>query len=196
MEMIVVMSIFGVLMVSLFAIFQIGLSAWRKADVKNELLQSVQVASIRVSKEVERTAFESLSAESADQILAFLSPLDDDGRFVHTPNGKPLWQRYVVYYRDNVEQKLMRREITLDPAAPERQNPAPLEEADFGSGPQPLDSYRVDGQPVAFHIADFTPELRLEPELQVVWSLTAEKERTAALGPERLTQQSRAFPRN
>jgi prepilin-type N-terminal cleavage/methylation domain-containing protein len=195
-EVLVVLSIFSILLTAIYFIFQMGLSAWHKTATKNELLQQVQIVNFRLSKELERSSLGSLSADTALGIVAFLSPLDNDGVFVVGTEGRPEWQRYIVYYHNSAENVIYRTEIPLIAGASERRVPTLLEDYNDGSGPQPLAAYASGGRPLSRFVTIFEPTVFPAPLSQLNWLITAERRRYGSERPEMLTMTAAAYLRN
>ncbi|MCA9779428.1 MAG: prepilin-type N-terminal cleavage/methylation domain-containing protein, partial [Candidatus Eremiobacteraeota bacterium] len=148
-EVLTVVSVFGILVTAIFMIFNLGLSAFHKTTVKNELLQQAQITNVKLTADLERSSLGSLSSDWADPtrgIAAFLSPLDDNAEFKTDTRGRPIWQKYIVYYLDDGTNEIFREEIPLVAGAPQRSVPTPIEFYNGGTGPKPLLAYRNGGR--------------------------------------------------
>lgn len=195
-EILIVLTIFSVLLTAIFSVFQMGLSAWHKTAIKNELLQEVQITNIRLSKELEKSTIASLSANSSLAIAAFLSPVGENDKFVIDSKGRPQWQKYIVYYLNSTNGTLYRREILLSPHASQRKVPTPLELYNAGSGPHPLGVYASGGQPLSRFIKKFEPIVLPEPLSQLKWNIVAQRERYGSEQPESLSLTVATYLRN
>lgn len=192
----VAMSLFGILMTALYAIFQFGLSAWHKTNTKNELLQEVQVLNFKLQQDLEVSTLASLSADGTQGVVAFLTPLDEDGDFVLDSRGRPEWQAYVIYYLDATENVVYRREVIVPPGSPQRRVATLIEEYNSGAGEQPLNYYSSGGQTVARNIEEFEPVVLPAPVNQLSWRVLAERPRYGSERPETIETVSAALLRN
>lgn len=173
-EVLIVLSVFGMLVSAVFLVFDMGLKAWQKSSTKNELLQQAQITNLKLGADVERSSLASLSIDDtpATPIAALLSPLNDDQQFESDNRGRPVWQKYLCYYLDKSEGVIYRREVDLTPTAPQRTTPTPIEFYNDGTGPKTLLSYRTGGQPVSRFVEEFELEVLPEPVSQLSWRLT------------------------
>jgi competence protein ComGC len=186
-EVLVVVAIFGILFTAIFAIFQVGLSAFHKTTTKNELLQELQVTNFRLASELERSTLASLAADDLLEVSAFLSAFGNDGDFVTDTRGRPEWQRYVVYYRNTTQNAIYRAEVPLVIGASQRRVATPIEFYNSGGGPSPLASYANGGQPLSRFVTDFRPRVLPAPVSQLIWDLRVERKRYGSQRPETLT---------
>ena len=179
-----------------------GLSAWHKANTKNELLQEAQVLNFKLARDVELSAIQSVSGfpapppPDAAHAVAFLSPRDANGKVVVDSYGHPEFQKYIVYYHDNSEKTVYRKEVPLVPGASERGLPAPIDTYNNGGGAMPLASYRTGGRPIARFVDEFNVEIRPEPANQLWWEVVVERKRFGSQRPESITTNSAAYLRN
>ena len=189
-EVLTVVSVFGILVTAIFSIFNMGLSAFHKTTIKNELLQEAQITNVKLSADLERSSLSSLSADATDPeqgVAAFLSPLDDDANFVTDNRGRPVWQKYLVYYLDDTTREMYRREVPLLAGSPQRTVPTPIEFFNDGGGPATLLSYRNGGRAISRFVLNFEPDILPAPVSQLNWRLTLERERYGSKRPESLT---------
>lgn len=195
-EILVVFTIFGLLLTGIFAVFTMGLSAWNKTSAKNELLQQTQITNIRLARELEKSTSASLSADTPLGVVAFLSAMNDDGRFVHDAGGSPEWQKYVIYYLDATEQIVYRRELPLPIGSPQRTAPKPIDSFNSGTGIQALANYATEGQPLSRHVVLFEPAILPDSVNQLTWRLSAEQKRYGSERPELIETTATALLRN
>jgi len=189
-EVLTVISVFGILVTAIFSIFNMGLSAFHKTTTKNELLQEAQITNVKLSADLERSTLSSLSCDASDPeqgIAAFLTALDDDEKFITDNRGRPVWQKYLVYYLDDSTNEMYRREVPVLPTAPQRTVPTPIEFYNGGGGPATLLSYRNGGRAISRFIQKFEPDELPAPVSQLTWRLTLERERYGSERPESLT---------
>lgn len=147
-------SMLGVLMTAVIAVYLMGVRAWSRSDVQAELLADVEVLSNRLSRALEQSAYEGLSVGDEGRAVAILLPTDAEGGYQIDPEyGSSLWERYEIYYLDG--ETIRRREVPLVPGATQRQNPGPIEQYNPGGGAAALESYLSGGAPVAHNVLDF-----------------------------------------
>jgi prepilin-type N-terminal cleavage/methylation domain-containing protein len=150
-EMLIVCSMVGLLITVLFAIFFQGASAWRLSDARSDLEGEAALILHRLTLEAQQSSRASLS--TAGEAVSFASARDAGGDFQNTPQGDPLWQEVVVYYR-HPEGTLRRRELPLPtPQA----TPLPIQDLDLGWGPRPLADYLSEGKVAARLVESFQP---------------------------------------
>lgn len=149
--MLVASAVAGMLLLTLFMIYRICASAWMKGDTQTRLRQSAMVASEKISRDLERSVYDSVSISADRRGVSFLSALDANGRFqFNIASQEPIWQNYLIYYLDSGSRELRRRAVSVV-GAPQETVPGPIE----GFGPnQTVDTYMVGGQAVV-HELDF-----------------------------------------
>lgn len=190
-EVLITLSILGILMTAVFGVFKMGLLAWHKANTKNGLLGDVQVVNYRLNEELQFSDLGSVTAQV--DALSFLSPCDAKGKVVVSSQGRPLFQKYIVYYRNTADKKMYRREVPLStPATVSR----PIEDVNLGSGKKPLSFYTKGGDPLGRNITKFEPDLVPDPISQVTWKVTAEHPRLGTNRPESVVTDSTVYLRN
>lgn len=184
------------LTLTLFFIYQMGASAWKKGEAQTQILQDFQASTARLVREVERSTYSSLSVAPAGgpyTACSFLSPIDDNGLFCFDPIGqKPIWQKYVVMWYDAPAQTLFWREIPLAPGSPEAGSPEPIDTYDAG-GNAPLTSYCANGQTVAVHVSQC--EFLASPRLLTL-RLEGTRKRYGSPEPEKFSLETAACFRN
>lgn len=149
------MVLLGLLLAALAVLLEHGAQSLRSTDVRGQALGDLQLATARLSRELEQSCWDSLTVDG--EAVSFLSAMDGAGRCHVTPQGEPLWQQFVVYFRDPQSSELCRRELPLPAAG---QVPIRLEATDVGLGPRPLNpTYLVAGNRVMRHCSAFQPEL-------------------------------------
>jgi hypothetical protein len=183
--------VLGMLFVLLFRIYQIGASAWKKGDAQPDLLQGMQVAKARLSVEIERSIYESLSLGPGGNGLSFLSAVDDTGVFRYDPvTLTPRWQKYVVVYFDAPNKNLMWTTVSVV-GTPQEMTPAPIE----AFGPMlPVQTYFTGGRPVARDLAVCT--FAVTPDQLVSFTWIGQKKRYGSERLEKLELQSQLGFRN
>ncbi len=150
-EMLVASAVSGLLLLTLFFIYRICASAWMKGDTQTRLRQSAMVASEKLSRDLERSVYDSVSISADRRGMSFLSALDANGQFqFNIASQEPIWQSYLIYYLDTPSREFRRRAVSVA-GAPQQSVAGPIE--NFGPS-QPVDTYMVGGQAVA-HGLDF-----------------------------------------
>lgn len=149
-EMLISLSLLAIIMTAVMAIYIVGVGAWRKGGVRAELLQDLQVASSRIVKDLERTSYASLSIGPTRDTISVLTMFDETGQFALDANGKPIWDRWVVYFR--VGDELRRQEVAWGATPDVRATPVPIE---LLSPPQTLANYASGGRVIARDIYNF-----------------------------------------
>lgn len=177
-----------------------GLNAFHKTTTKNDLHRQIQVMSLRLMDELQRSSIASVSLDPAtnSDTIGFLSALDNNGNFILDARGRPEWQKYVIYYHESSDDKIYRVEVPLIATASQRRVPTPIENYNGGSGEETLSFYATGGRPVARLIRRFEVELLPAPVSQVEWEIDAERTRHGldSSTPEQLTGKASAFLRN
>lgn len=97
-EMLLTISLLGLLMGAVLTIYVSGARAWRKTDARSELLGEAQVCTSNLVADLERSTYAGLELGSGGDALAIASLYDKDGKFELTLDGTPVWQRWIVYY--------------------------------------------------------------------------------------------------
>ncbi len=169
-EMVFGMGLLSLLMAAILFIYITGAGAWAKADAQAELLDVLQTTSLKLSNELQRSCYDSLTVESGS--LSCLSAEDPDtGRLKVDPaTGQLRWQRYLVFYRDPGRNALMRRVVPFSGGL----LPAPL-------GPTSL----TGGEVLARTIHSITFE---QVGSLVRFRLVAERKRPRREDPEHIEQ--------
>ena len=141
----------GLLLALLFGIFFQGAGAWRLSDSRADLQAQAALFLQGLTSEVQQSSASSLAVEG--EAVSFLSARDGEGRFHNSEQGRPEWQKVIVYYR-HPEGALRRRELAL--TAPQSTS-LPIQELDLGSGLQPLAFYASEGKVAVRLVRGFTP---------------------------------------
>lgn len=183
-EMVIGMGILSLMMAAIMFIYVTGAGAWAKGDAQAELLDLLQTASLKLSNELQRSCYDSLTVESGS--LSCLSAEDPDtGRLkVDAGTGQLTWQRYLIFYRDEGRNALACRTLTLPGGAAQRETPAPL--VKFDPAAPTNDKYCKGGQVLARRIADVSFQ---QTGSVIRFTLAAEMKRPRREDPERITQQ-------
>ncbi|MBI3924007.1 MAG: type II secretion system protein [Armatimonadetes bacterium] len=154
-EVLIANAIFLLLLGAVFLIYAQGSSAWRKGAIQAELLQQLQVISLRVGSNLEQSIYSSLTVTPSGDAVSFLVSAGSSS--IDPQTGYPSWSSYEIFYHKG--QELLQRDVPLSPSARERTRPGPIEgySPDAG-GPQPLTAYLKGGRVVARRIKSFRVE--------------------------------------
>ncbi len=144
----------GLLVTVIFAIYRMGASALMKADAESELLQGLQNATRRFARDAEQTVYDSVTVAPDGQAVSFLSAVYGTGYAVDG-NGRPQWQRFVVYYYEPPSGRFLRREVELVA-------PLPVAETIEVTG-LTLSDYTNSGALLARHVHDCEFRVDLQP---------------------------------
>ncbi len=190
-ELMVAMFVLSLASVTLFLIYKMGASAWMKGNVKTELLQSCQVLAGRVSREVERSIYDSVSLGPGGNGAALLSAQDANGVFQYDPfTERPLWQKYVVFYYDSTAKTVSLREVVGVAGTAQETAPAPIETFSGGAITDYYNGGRVLSREVQSCVFSITPAQ------QLALNITTEKSRYGSPVPEKVSLRSVATFRN
>lgn len=159
--MMVSLTLIGLIFGAIIAIYTVGSKAWRKGNIRGELLQELQVITNKLSKDVERTDLASLTITPDQEALSCLKLYDKDGNFLLDALGRPIWSSWVVYFKDGTE--LRYREVEWTASEASRAAPAPIESF---SPPLTLADYRTGGKAYTTHLEEF--ELQLIPDTNLL----------------------------
>lgn len=146
----------------LFAAWSSGAQAWLTASQKGDLLVKAQLAFRKIERSLQASSGQSRAYENTPSgCLSFASSFglnDTPGstQFVSLNSGEVQWQKYVVVYHVLTNHQLMWHELSIPTGNPAYTVPTPLPNVDFGSGAQPLSSYRISGKKLLDHIDGFT----------------------------------------
>ncbi len=179
---------------ALFLIYRMGARAWAQTDAHTELLQSLQIVTARVSREMERSHYGSVSLGASGRSVAFLSPLDEQG-FALQPDGSLEWRRYLVFYWDGTD-KVFVRDLPLAAGDPQIYTPTPVETYDGPWGVRSVDFYANSGRLVSRQVVDFLVEITPPPERLFRVKVKGERKRYGDSTPEAVEVERFVFLRN
>lgn len=140
----------GMLLFLLFVIFEQGWAAWRQASLRNDLANQSRQVVDSLTREMQSSIYESVSIQG--EAVSFLSARDDSGASVLDGSGNLVWQRYVLYYRDDPTRRVLRCEV---PVAGGVDPPVPIETA-LGN---PLTTYLAPQRLIADRVRSLTLEV-------------------------------------
>lgn len=177
----------GMLFGAIFWVYRNAASAFMKGDTLTHLRHATLTGSQKLSRDLERSVYDSLSVSPDARAISFLTALDPNGEFQFDAiTQQARWQAYLIYYYEAAggaapERSLKRRRVSVV-GTPQETAPTPIES--FGAA-QPLSSYLSGGDPVALELdfCEFLVELSPSGEPLIRARLRAEKKR---YGSERL----------
>jgi prepilin-type N-terminal cleavage/methylation domain-containing protein len=117
-EVIVAIAILGILTTTLFAMFKTGVTALRKVENQSELIRELQLLSLKITQEASESTYTSLSVSPDGHIVSFLSAVDSDGNFQANEFGRPVWQKFILYYYDTADSTIKRTVVDFTPPTP------------------------------------------------------------------------------
>jgi len=99
-ELAMVVAIFSLFLVFMYATFDAGLKSWQLGSIRSELQQNAEVAIKRIIKDLTSTNMSSLVIGPSGEYIAFESPIIITTRdFDYDPNsGLPEWQGHIIYF--------------------------------------------------------------------------------------------------
>lgn len=116
-EVIITTGIFSLLVLALFAVMKYGVRSWRNIESKSTVQSQLRKVELFLLEDLKRSSFDQLRVENMPTDYApgnnqslngetahgpavwFLSALDSERQnFLRDPDGKPQWQRNVLYY--------------------------------------------------------------------------------------------------
>lgn len=101
-EMMLSVTIFSLLLVTIFMVLSIGLKSWQMGEMSSSNQQAAEVAMQRITGELKISnritcKFEKASATDPDYIC-FETPMDDQEFKTDSTTRNPLWQSHIIYY--------------------------------------------------------------------------------------------------
>jgi len=117
----------------LFSVLIPAMKTWARSERHSEAQQAALLVSTRVARDYQFANPESVyvrqlpvtlpDGPARQDLLIFLSSLDENGQVAFDDGGDPLWQRRIVVYYDADRKQVRSQEIGLEPATVE---PDPL----------------------------------------------------------------------
>lgn len=169
-------------------------SSWSKTDAQADLTQEVAVALSALSRATQLSTPAGITAEPGR--LALLSPLDpahNGNTMALDAGGHLLWRSYRLFFWNDNTRELRLRELAVAPDSA----PLSLEQADLGSGPQPLTFYAQNPAGRSRRLASWITRFevaRSGPRL--TFSLRAARNRQGSSAPEVVDMTQAAVTRN
>lgn len=169
-ELALSMGVLALLLALLFLVWHIGSRAWQGSDLRADLRNDLGIVVDNLARDVERSVYDSLSIDA--EALSFLSAVDYDGVYVLNDLGQPVWQRFVLLYRNGEDNTLRRIDLPLPVP---REDAVPIEACDMGGGLLPLSAYLWEGRVLARNVVRFTPSSPVERNVSVRIGLEKEQ---------------------
>lgn len=101
-EMMLSITIFSLLLVTIFMVLNIGLKSWQLGEMSSSNQQAAEVAMQRITGELKISnritcTFDKANAADPDYIC-FESPMDGEDFKTDSTTKNPLWQSHIIYY--------------------------------------------------------------------------------------------------
>lgn len=174
-ETIIACAVMGVLITAVFMIYQMGVRAWTKTNTRSYLLQSLQTGTRRVTREAGLTIYDSVSITPDRRAISFLTS-GNGMAFEVDDQGRPKWDRYVIFYHDTATDTLR---FTEQPYAPV--DPTVAERIEVYTG-NPLATYANGGKAVADRVTVCSFSVNAGKLLEL--EMTAQHKHSGASQPE------------
>lgn len=154
-ELIVAMSIWLFMSSLTYAMFISASRSWIKVSQKATLLQRFEVLAGKVQREVSGSSRSSVTISPDQSALSFLSASTDNPNqpYQFGAQGRLQWQKFVVYYHDSVSGGVFRTETPLT-------TPSIRSVVIDSLGGGGINSYLIDGQPIALNVTECDFRLR------------------------------------
>lgn len=163
--------ILGLLLFALFSLFRTGVVGLKKVDNQSSLLRELQILSLKIGRAAHESSFDSLSVSPDQTIVAFLSAEDGNGDFIADDLGRPVWQKFIVYYLQTSDNTIYRTEVPYTATDPSETTTY----EDYSGGTLPALVGSGDPRPLAKNIT-FCRWERLSPAL-LSFQFQAERQR-------------------
>lgn len=165
-EAIVSLSMLSLLMVLMFQVYRLGAAAWQSGEADVQLAQAAQLVTDRLTREVARSPFASVSLDPATPpatAIAFLSPMDplDNIPDYDGPLRSAVWHSFSIVHHVAATKELRWRRLPLSTPTT---TPTPL--ASLGLERNGGTLLAAEVTTCEFSLVDRTLELRLVMERQ------------------------------
>lgn len=150
-EMLVAAGLFLVITTALLSSFFRGIEAWKQVEQRSVLMNEAQKVFRDVSWELESSSLQTVEWSNSPGILTFASPFGPrdtasrDQFQVDNASGDLRWDKYVVLYRDALDNTVKKREIPIPGGSAARLTPQVISTVDLGSGTNPPSYYANSG---------------------------------------------------
>lgn len=141
-EVIITTGIFSLLVLALFGVMKYGIRSWKNIESKNTIQTQLRKVELFLLEDLKRASYDQIRVrtmpagwsagngksldgkEAHGPALWFLSAMDDNNQaFLRDSDGKPQWQRNVLYYvtkpADNLHRQLYGYLCQPDTSAPD-----------------------------------------------------------------------------
>lgn len=157
------------LMTLIFALYFNSHRAWKKNSDHQEIMGDMQVAMAFFTDDLQSSSFDSVSVTADNAAIGLLTMKDNNGKRHYGPDGRPIWNHWVLYYADN--QRLLRQDVPFPADEATRQTPVTV---NAFSG-QPLSAFLTsDGRALTRNLQSFSVEIPPSSRL-VTYSVTIER---------------------
>lgn len=138
-EMIISSGLLMLLLTLVLAVYLTSHRVWAKGSNSQEVLGDAGVVAGYLDAELQRSTYDSVSISPDKQALVFLTAKDENGHTSATVDGRPIWNRWMLYYVNG--SSLLRSSKLWTAPASDRTNPLKLENLES----KPLSEY-LDGR--------------------------------------------------
>lgn len=139
MEMIISSGLLMLLLTLVLAVYLASHRVWAKGSNAQEVLGDAGVVAGYLDEELQRSTYDSVSIAPDKQALVFLTAKDENGHADATEDGRPIWNRWMLYYVNGGS--LLRSSKLWNAPASDRANPLKLEDLES----KPISEY-FDGR--------------------------------------------------
>ncbi|MCL5037098.1 MAG: hypothetical protein M1269_08285 [Chloroflexi bacterium] len=108
----------GILLLIIFGLtYQMLIPArrfWMMGDVRSEVQINARLAYEKITRDIQSSSFDSVTtAGGTIQAISMLSPYNTDNTLITVNSeGEIVWQKYIIYYLQEGDERLYRKEVT------------------------------------------------------------------------------------
>ncbi|MCE1246326.1 MAG: hypothetical protein LWY06_06760 [Firmicutes bacterium] len=112
-ELITTTFILLLLTLNLFWMITAGISTWHISVTRTANHQNLRLTMNKISLDMKdsNVGVFTNNTSTSPQAFSFLSAVDSNGMFKTGTDGKPVWQKYVIYYIPTGTKNLVRKEV-------------------------------------------------------------------------------------
>jgi len=118
-ELVMSVTIFSLIMVSVFALLNIGLKSWQIGETTSDVQNAAQVTMERLKSDLKLSCRYSCVFDNTLNYIAFDSAMNERGEFkIDRITRTPLWNAYIIYFcKDDGKFKILYRKKIIHPVA-------------------------------------------------------------------------------
>ena len=115
-ELLVYMAVLSVFMTGLYATFSLGINVFQKTQGKSDVVQASGISTNFIDRCLASGSGQSLQVQTSPPACKFLSAAVGQLHFRFDPaTNSPIWQKWVCFYHDSQNNRLMMSEVTRTP---------------------------------------------------------------------------------